>query len=400
MNKKKLLTLFLSISLTLPLFAGCGGKDADPQEPPVVSGAPSGTVATDGSDENGTDKNATDEAGSPSKTDATGADGEPAGEEGSESDGKESAPAIEIQHIRDLSNPNATEKTKLVYDYLCSITGQGILSGVEESVGAQNANAEIQYIKKVSDKYPALRGFDFIDGVVKRASFWGNDMKGLVTISWHWGTPPDGIGYDSSKGSVDMDELLREGSDLYNAMIAQMDTAANALKQLQDAGVVVLWRPFHEFDGQWFWWGKGGSEKFITLWKLMYDRYTNYHGLDNLIWVLGYSGEVKKGWYPGDEYVDICGADSYANGTRKALYKLVSGYAAEGMPIPLHECDNIPDPDKLQEEGTNWTWFMTWTLSYIQEKNTRENLKAIFNHEYVVTLDELPDFEALLATGE
>ncbi len=391
MNKKKLFTIFLSLSLALPGFAGCGKGEADAQGTPTIA---------DNAGEDESKGNADHEK----DTAGSGEAGEDAADGGGDDAAEENTPDIQITHIRDLSNPNATEKTKLVYDYLCSVTGQGIISGVEESVGAQNSNAEIQYIKKVSDKYPALRGFDFInddfDGVVKRASFWGNDMKGLVTISWHWGTPPDGIGYESSKGSVDMDELLTEGSELYNAMIVQMDTAAEALKELQEAGVVVLWRPFHEFDGQWFWWGKGGSEKFITLWKLMYDRYTNHHGLNNLIWVLGYSSQVKRDWYPGDAYVDICGADSYANSTRKALYKLVSGYAAQGMPIPLHECDNIPDPDKLQEEGTNWTWFMTWTLSYLKEKNTKESLNAIFNHDYVITLDELPDFNALMEGTE
>ncbi len=393
MNKKKLFTIFLSVSLALPSLAGCGDKDADTQgTPSITQGAPEDTNGAQG--DNAGDSGADGETGNPDDA------GNPADGTGDGSSEGTTAPAIEIQHTRDLSNPNASEKAQLIYDYLCSVGGQGIISGVEESPGAASANSEIQYLKRVADKYPALRGLDFInddfDGVVKRAIFWGNDMKGLVTIGWHWGTPPDGIGYESSKGSVDMDELLTEGSDLYNAMIAQMDVAAESLKELQDAGVVVLWRPFHEFDGQWFWWGKGGSEKFIALWRLMYDRYTNYHGLNNLIWVLGYSDQVKKDWYPGDEYVDICGADSYKSGTRSALYKVVSGYAAEGMPIPLHECAKIPDPDKLQEEGVNWTWFMTWTISYLKE-NTKEDLEAIFHHDYVITLDELPDFDALLA---
>lgn len=373
MTRRKLLSLFLSASLALPCLTGCGGGNSDAQDTPsITETAPEDTADNTDSPEN------TEDDGAPEE---------------------DAASAIEITHVRDLSNPNASEKAQLVYDYLCSVTGQGIISGVEETVGS-NSNAEIQYIKKVADKYPALRGFDFInddfDGVVSRAKFWANDMNGLVTIGWHWGAPPDGIGYESSKGSVDMDELLTEGTDLYNAMIEQMDIAAEALKELQDAGVIVLWRPFHEFDGQWFWWGKGGSEKFIELWQLMYDRYTNYHGLNNLIWVLGYSNQVKQNWYPGDEYVDVCGADSYANGTRKALYKLVSDFAAEGMPVPLHECDNIPNPDELIAEGTNWTWFMTWTLSYIKEKNTLDELNYIFNHDYVITLDELPDFDALL----
>lgn len=308
---------------------------------------------------------------------------------------------IKIEHIRDLSNPNATAKAQLIYDYLCSVPGKGIISGQEESCGAQSANNEINYIKKLTGAYPALRGLDYInddfEGVNNRAIFWANKMKGLVTIGWHWGAPPNGIGYEDAKGKVDMNELLTEGSDLYNAMIAQMDTAAEYLKQLQDENVVVLWRPFHEFDGQWFWWGKGGADSFIKLWKLMYDRYTNYHGLNNLIWVLGYSSKMQKGWYPGDEYVDIIGGDDYnMKGARPALYNLCLEYGAEGMPCAMHECGTIPKPSELQEKQANWIWFMAWTMSNLKEGNTADDITQIYTDDYVINQEDLPDFDALL----
>lgn len=388
MARKKILSLLLTAALLGTSLAGCGSpKETDTADPsPGV---------TESASQPETDGAPTEEGSLPEDVSSTGP------EESSETDSSESAaPQIEIVHVRDLSNPNATEKAQLIYDYLCSVSGLGIISGQQESPGAGSANNEINYLKKITGKYPALRGLDFInddfEGVTQRAEFWANDMGGLVTICWHWGTPPDGIGYESSKGTIDLNEALTEGTDLYNAMIAQMDNAAEYLKQLQDEGVVVLWRPFHEFDGQWFWWGKGGSDKFIQLWQLMYDRYTNYHGLNNLIWVLGYSSSLRDNWYPGDEYVDIVGADSYATGTRSSMYARSVSFAAEGMPIPLHECGNIPNPDKLISDEVKWTWFMTWTLSYLKDSNTKEELNTIFNHDYVITLDELPDFDALL----
>ncbi len=396
MKKKRLFSMLFTVLLCAVPLAGC--SSGENEKTPAVTGE-AGQEKNDGGGNPAPSGSPNDNAENPGSEDNAGGAGQEDSEDGSSAENK-----IEIVHTRDLSNPNATEKAQLIYDYLCSVTGNAVISGVQESPSAAGANDEINYIKRVSGKYPALRGFDYInddfEGVNKRAEFWGNEMNGLVTICWHWGTPPDGIGYESSKGKIDLDKALTEGTELYEAMVAQMDNVAGYLKELQDKGIVVLWRPFHEFDGQWFWWGKGGNEKFIQLWQLMYDRYTNIHGLNNLIWVLGYSDQVKRDWYPGDEYVDIVGADSYKTGTRNALYKLVCAFGAEGMPVPLHECGAVPNPDELIESGTNWTWFMTWTLSNMRENNTKEELAHAFGHDYVITLEQLPDFDELLEAGE
>lgn len=62
-----------------------------------------------------------------------------------------------------------------------------------------------------------------------------------------------------------MEQALTEGTPLYEGLVRQMDEAAQALCKLRNANVPVLWRPFHEFDGQWFWWGKGGADCFVKL---------------------------------------------------------------------------------------------------------------------------------------
>lgn len=161
-------------------------------------------------------------------------------------------------------------------------------------------------------------------------------------------------------------------------------------------GVNVLWRPFHEFDGQWFWWGKGGAENFKRLWILMYDHFTEDLGLNNLIWVLGYShnGKDMKKWYPGDEYCDIVGADSYEvaeNGAEKRLYTGVNKVAKNRKPLWMHECGQIPTVEQL--EKTPWGSFMTWHTEWLIDTNTKESLNAIYNSDYVITLDELPSFK-------
>lgn len=74
---------------------------------------------------------------------------------------------------------------------------------------------------------------------------------------------------------------------------------------------------------------------------MMYDRYTNQFGLTNLIWVLGYSGEVKDGWYPGNEYCDIIGSDTYDNSTNVRAWGKLEALNT-GKMLAFHERGNVP----------------------------------------------------------
>ena len=179
----------------------------------------------------------------------------------------EDAPASEYH----LSNPNADENAVKTYEYICENFGKHMLSAQQESTWMGSPEYEMDYIMEVTGKLPAMRGLDFMNddfnGVVKRAREW-HEKGGIVTICWHTGI--NGKGYQESKDdNPDFDKLLTEGTDEYNKMIANWDKAANALAKLRDDGITVLWRPFHEADGGWFWWGKGGSENFVKLWRMM-----------------------------------------------------------------------------------------------------------------------------------
>lgn len=287
----------------------------------------------------------------------------------------------------------SAEKKEKIFAYIEENFGKNIISCQQESTWMSSPDYEINYIEEMTGKVPAMRGLDFMnndfDGCVQRAKEW--DKKGgLVTICWHTGVKSSGY-QESLDDKPDFDKLLTEGTDEYNELMESWDKAAKALQELRDSGVPVFWRPFHEFDGKWFWWGKGGGDNFIKLWKLMHDKFTNEYGLDNLIWVLGYSGDVRDGWYPGDEYVDIIGSDTYNNTTnKKAWDKLLK---ITNKPMAFHECGNVPSVEQFESDGAMWSWFMIWHTDYIM-KNDVENLKAVYNSDKVITLDELPDFNA------
>lgn len=302
-----------------------------------------------------------------------------------------------------LSNKNADEVTKKLYDYICQVNKTAILSGQQESLWVGGSEYEMDYIHFVTGKLPAIRGLDFMgddfDGVVERAEKWWQ-KGGIVTICWHCG-PDFSEEYTACKEKEipDWEAVLTDGTPGNAAFIKNMDKAGEALLRLQEKGVPVLWRPFHEFDGAWFWWGKGGSDNFIRLWQMMYNHFTNDLGLNNLIWVLGYShnGKQYKGkppkWYVGDEYCDIVGADSYevdVNKAEKRLYRIVEKITKDSKPLIFHECGLIPELEDLKK--TPWCSFMTWHTEYLIDANTKEHLKEIYESDYVITLDELPSF--------
>lgn len=312
---------------------------------------------------------------------------------------QEGSEAEEYVYTGSLSNPNAIDNTVALYEYLKESYGNVCLTGQMESTWMGSPDYEMNYIQKNTGKLPAIRGLDFMHndfaGVTRRAKSWW-EQGGIVTICWHTG-PDFASGYNECKAdNINWKEAFVPGSETYNALIAGMDRAVPYLQELEDAGVPVLWRPFHELDGNWFWWSKGGWTNLANLWKLMYCRYTEYWGLDNLIWVFGYSHNSKKleKWYPGDAYIDLIGGDSYTAGANPKLFKAVEKVQPEGMPIVFHECGTIPTQEQMHQSETPWLFFMVWHTDYITNKkyNTPESLNAIYNSDYFITLDELPRF--------
>lgn len=294
-----------------------------------------------------------------------------------------------------LSNPNADEKTKAVYDYICSLGGNHTLSAQQESTWMGSVDYEMNYIQEKTGKLPAIRGLDYMHddfaGVNARAIKWWRE-GGIVTICWHTGADFNGEWKHCMETSIaDWDAVLQPGTPENEAFVAGMDKAAKALSELQEAGVPVLWRPFHEFDGKWFWWGKGGAERFVALWQMMYDRFTNHWGLNNLIWVLGYSHLYMgyDGWYPGDAYVDVIGSDSYEGGVQNKLFQRLTKITMS-KPFAFHECGTNPTAEELAT--TPWAWFMTWHTTYITDENKPDALNELYNSDYVITRDELPKF--------
>lgn len=302
---------------------------------------------------------------------------------------------------RTLSNPRASARATSLYRYLADLWGKHTLTGQQESMWGHGTRYELDYIQDLTGKQPAVLGLDYIDpprrsGVNDRAAAWYAD-GGIPSICWHWGNPMTGPGYESSKTYFNAHAALKDGTPENKALMSDMEDIAYYLGRLKDANVPILWRPFHEFTGDWFWWGKSGPKVFKALWVKMYDYFTHEKGLDNLIWVLGYTKDASPEWFPGLAYVDIIGADNYVKdrGPMKDMYDRVHAITGDTLPIALHECGPIPDPAQLQASGAPWLWFLVWHTDFIHDGKTNpaDWIKTVYASDWYLTRDELPDLK-------
>lgn len=284
--------------------------------------------------------------------------------------------------------PDASPEACALLNYIYSIKGEKVLSG-------QHGIKETEYVKEITGHYPAIKGHDLIheyrnkDEIQSAIDWWRKG--GIPTIMWHWGAPGKGPGYPNSKKEIDIDRCFIDGSEENKAMWADLRRIADHLTVLRDANVPVLWRPLHECDGDWFWYGKGTAKQFCRVWRTMFNYFTKERKLNNLIWVLCHTGEPSASFNPGEDYYDIAASDSYSTDRiKKAMFDLTKLIHGSVRPIAYHECGTIPDPDLCAKEGVDWSWWMLWSSEYAYNHD-KEELKRVYNHDKVLTLDELPD---------
>ena len=176
---------------------------------------------------------------------------------------------------------------------------------------------------------------------------------------------------------------------------------AGYLKTMQELGIAVIWRPFHEAKGNydvyqagtgaWFWWGKEGPEVFKKLWIAMYN-YMKSQGVNNLIWVwTDIPTAIDPSWYPGDSYADIIGVDIYsqtdADGI-KSIFQQVQ-FTYPNKMVTLSECGNVADVGAQFEAGATWSWFMPWYEGEGTAYAPQEWWQNAVNSSYVITRDML-----------
>ena len=308
------------------------------------------------------------------------------------------------------ATPNASAQAVKLYNYLKSSFGTKIISG---AMAAHSTNInEAIWIHDNAGKWPAFTFFDFIDHTNLNQNWvkyndpftlgqeWWNN-NGVVGFSWHWRDPLTKSGsFNTSETSFDVTKVTDTSSAEYKAMIVDIDVIAGYLKQFKEANIPVIWRPLHEAEGGWFWWGAKGAEPCKALWRLLFDRLVNHHGLNNLIWVWTTSAsDNAANWYPGDEYVDVLGMDIYPgsnqHGSQYISFNKVREFTGGKKMITLSECGSVPDPAVMLEYGDAWSWFMPWNGDYTRSDshNGATWWHKFFSYDYVVTRDMMPSLK-------
>jgi mannan endo-1,4-beta-mannosidase len=313
------------------------------------------------------------------------------------------SPTRKIPGGADPVNPNASPEARALLKYLYSISGQYILAGQHNYPNSIARWTDRAY--DLTGKYPALYGEDFgfsggddKDSVEARPAMlaeverqWKNGA--VVTLTWHAVRPTDDEPVtfrDSVQGHLtdfEWKELLTPGTTLYRRWCAQVDVIAGYLKQLQAARVPVLFRPYHEMNGNWFWWGgRPGPNGSIALYRQLYGRFVTYHGLDNIIWVWNVNAPSQSAgpigdYFPGREYVDFATEDIYGE-FKQGYYDDMLALAA-GKPIALGEVGAAPGPDVLQAQP-DWIYFMVWS-DLVEWLNPVERLRAVYDAPNLLT---------------
>ena len=315
---------------------------------------------------------------------------------------------FDIAQFLVTSNPS-TQAVNL-YNFLKTNFGTNIISGTMANYSTNITEAT--WVHTQTGKWPALTGFDFIDHTNPNQNWvnysapftlgqdWWNN-NGIVALMWHWRDPLTKSGaFYTTDTNFDVSKISDTNSAEYKAMIADIDVIAGYLQQFKDAGIPVIWRPLHEAAGGWFWWGAKGAEPCKALWKLMFDRLVNYHGLNNLIWVWTTDASADAvNWYPGDAYVDVLGMGIYPgtnqHGSQYISFLKVKEMFGSKKLITLSECGSTPDPALMKEYGDTWSWFMPWNGDYTESDshNGATWWKKFFSYDYVITRDKMPSLK-------
>lgn len=307
-------------------------------------------------------------------------------------------------------NPNATKEAKELLSYLTDIAGKRIISGQHTQTIPME---EISYIEEITGKSPKLRGFEMLAyspninfedaddacltevyenmDTLQTALDFALKTDGIVTLSFHWFSPLGGRDKSFYAKNTDFDprQILIEGTPERDAFYSDMKHIAELLIPLRDASVPILWRPFHESDGDWFWWGSKGPEVAKELYLLMFDYFVSECHLDNLLWV--WNCRLSQG-YPGDNFVDVISVDVYLSQYKSTDYSeeyfALLEQTTRNKVAALAEIGYLPDVNLLSKTKIPWAYFMCWSKEFCigEQYNSVENLRKLYTDDYVITL--------------
>lgn len=273
------------------------------------------------------------------------------------------------------ANPDASPDAAKVLEYLTRLSNDslpGVISGqncfhgnqITDSDSLRGYRTMVEALYKKTGKWVGIIGVDYeFEKIYTQTQlsaankvlidYWNNG--GLVMVTWSPRNPwvdarPgtwDGPGNVKDLTGVKMKDLVNPSKAVYKTWREKLDGIAAALAELRDAGVVVMFRPMQEMNGNWHWWGMkthpSAPSEYINVYRDMFDYFTKEKKLDNLLWVYSpnFGAGMDQDWnrpvtwaYPGKEYVDIIAGTSYSDKLDISDYK---SYLRLGKPMGMAE---------------------------------------------------------------
>lgn len=238
-----------------------------------------------------------------------------------------------------LTDPEATTETQALYRNLLALQGKRVLFGHQDTLAyGMHWQGELDRsdVKDVTGSFPALYGWDLgllehdspvnLDGVsfdlMKESIKRSYQRGGLTTISWHMNNPVTGGPYSDTSVPAAA-QLLPDGEhhDLFKSYLDKFVVFNKGLV-VDGVQVPIIFRPWHEHNGEWFWWGKShvSESDYIKLWRFTVDYLRAENKQHNLIFAFSPDRSrtnidtIEQDYfygYPGDAYVDVIGLDNY-----------------------------------------------------------------------------------------
>jgi len=262
-------------------------------------------------------------------------------------------------------------------------------------------------VKSVTGLHPAVIGVDFsgLSGIPEtaientRQSLRKNiaatyNRGGVTTVAWHFSNPvsPGGFYWKDSVSLPAVKYIIPGGvaHEKYTTILRSIGEFVKTIKDNDGNLVPMIFRPFHEFDGNWFWWGKAHytREEFTSLWKFTVFYLRDSIGVHNFIYAFSPDCTFKTAEqylesYPGNEWADMLGVDNYADFGRDGKYNLDSGI------MKLQIVSNIAKKaNKLAaftetglESIPNTTWWTGTLLKALKAKKMRLSYVLVWRND-------------------
>lgn len=288
----------------------------------------------------------------------------------------------------------ATRETKRLYNNLKFISKDHILFAHQHATEyghGWSGDANRSDVKSVTGSHPAMIGVDLmrfsgasVEAIVKAKQELKKNVEdtynrgGVTTIAWHFSNPvsPGGFYWKDSVSLPAVKYIIPDGEahEEYKSILKEIGQWAKSLKGENGKSVPVIFRPYHEFDGGWFWWGKPhcSQEEFISLWRFTVSYLRDSVGVHNFIYAFSpdnkfINEEQFLERYPGNEWVDMVGMDNYGDmgrnryalDTAALKLKVVSDYALRAGKLAAFTETGL-------ESIPNTTW---WTETLLRVLN-------------------------------